>query len=180
MADQHGCVTAQVTSTLPSCSAGIHRHTPHTIRAASPTLIAAAAAAQRPSDPPPVHPRDRPSGVRNVRGHFARPAWPACSLKFSVSTMQLDGASGLRAVRDSANASRNWLQRERRTMMASASLGGGALALRARGRFCMLPEPRGSPLLSNMGRDSSSHLSQSSGQLDGGVQPDPPRSRPLR
>ena len=70
----------------------------------------------------------------------------------SLSTMQLNGASGLGAVRDSANASRNWLQR-------AAHYDGICLArwrrISVRGRFCMLPEPGDSPY----GRDSSHCLS---------------------
>ena len=65
-------------------------------------------------------------------------------------------------------------------MMASALLGGGALALRARGRFCTLPEPRGTfqSSLSNMGRDSKaatclSHLA-SWEECPTGSSPKPP------
>jgi hypothetical protein len=97
---------------------------------------------------PLVHPRDRQGWGTKPSGHAAR--------RNSLSTMQLNGASGLRAVRDSANASRNWLQRRRRTMMASASLGGGALACARAVDSAYAARARG---LAIYGRDSSHCLS---------------------
>lgn len=144
MADQHGCVTAQVTSSLPSCSAGIHRHTPP--HQSSITNSNSSSSSSTPTQQPPSSASTRPPGWGAVRTRPLRPSGMACCTKFSVSTMQLDGASGLPAARDSANASRNWLQR------ASAHYDGICLArwrrisVALRGRFCMLPEPRGTPL----------------------------------
>jgi hypothetical protein len=119
-------------------------HTPHHQSSITNNNNNSSTAQQPPSRA--SQPRDLP-GWGHVRGHILlRP-----SRRNSLSrTMQLDGASGLRAVRDSANASRNWLQQaeQRRTMMASASLGGGALAAvdsacaaRARGTLLSLLSP---------------------------------------
>lgn len=134
---------------LAYCTQTRRMHTPHHQSSITNNNNNSSTAQQPPSRA--SQPRDLP-GWGHVRGHILlRP-----SRRNSLSrTMQLDGASGLRAVRDSANASRNWLQQaeQRRTMMASASLGGGALAAvdsacAARARGTLLS------LLSNMGRDS--------------------------
>lgn len=109
---------------LAYCTQTRRMHTPHHQSSITNNNNNSSTAQQPPSRA--SQPRDLP-GWGHVRGHILlRP-----SRRNSLSrTMQLDGASGLRAVRDSANASRNWLQQaeQRRTMMASASLGGGALA----------------------------------------------------
>ena len=118
---------------LAYCPQTRRMHTPHHQSSITNNNNNSSTAQQPPSRA--SQPRDLP-GWGHVRGHILlRP-----SRRNSLSrTMQLDGASGLRAVRDSANASRNWLQRERRTMMASASLGGGALACAVDSAACPRP-----------------------------------------
>lgn len=108
----------------------------HTIKAASPVHGTHSTANK--------HTRVRRGGVRRR---------PACSQRNSLSTMQLNGASGLRA----GNRQRKRVQElaaGRRTMMASASLGGGALACAVDSASC--PSPGPSPIY---GRDSSHCLS---------------------
>jgi hypothetical protein len=149
--------------------------THHTIRAASPTTIAA-------PQPPysASHPRDRPGWgtYESARPLLLRPS----STKFSVSN---------NAARRSKRPACSARQRKRVQELAAASRAaahydGICLARWRRisgGRFCMrCPSPGDSSLsLSNMGRDSKaatclSHLAC----LGMGVQPDSPRSRPLR
>ena len=101
-----------------------------------------------PSNPPRVHTvptRDRPGGVLR-----AYEATPPVSTKFSVSN---DAAK--RSKRPACSARQSKRVQELAAARAAhydgicLALGGGALALRARGRFCMLPEPPGdSPGLS--------------------------------
>ena len=110
------------------------------------------AAARQPGNPPPVHPRDRPGGLRNVRGHFGlldeilclddaagRSKRPACSARQRKRVQEL-------AAERAAHYDGICLARWRRISVA------------LRGRFCMPPEPRGTPHLSGMDHDSKQPL----------------------